>query len=253
MLSEQIDHHRVTKGAILSAVSLLGLGRWLDFDAVTVTPEDAVLATIWAVSILLLTWLAASLTYWRIRLDTPQRGSAILDRLCIPGSRRLAQATLAATLTLLPACGSTGSEAPQLSYIGEIESTTTSVATTVTTIRNVTTTMPTTRPSTTEPPTTALPATTTTTPPTTSAPDLAPAAASEEPATPNSEHLVATGDHLWNIAESTLEASLGRSPDSSELGTYWRKLIDANQEMLLSGDPSLIYPGETLTIPPMAD
>jgi nucleoid-associated protein YgaU len=60
---------------------------------------------------------------------------------------------------------------------------------------------------------------------------------------------VRTGDHLWKISRAHLEAELGRAVSNSEVTPYWREVIDANLEHLRSGDPDLIYPGETVFLP----
>lgn len=63
--------------------------------------------------------------------------------------------------------------------------------------------------------------------------------------------MVVPGDHLWGIAERTLAARLGRSPTLPVLAAYWRRLVEANEGLLRSGDPDLIYPGETVLLPPV--
>ncbi len=60
---------------------------------------------------------------------------------------------------------------------------------------------------------------------------------------------VETGDNLWLIAERHLHDTLGRHPTAPELSTYWADLVTANRTALRSGDPDLIYPGETITCP----
>jgi hypothetical protein len=74
-------------------------------------------------------------------------------------------------------------------------------------------------------------------PPPAPAPPLPPSA---------SRHVVAPGDNLWLIARTTL----GGEPAESEVVRYWSKLIDVNRASLRSGDPSLIYPGEIVVLPP---
>jgi hypothetical protein len=41
-----------------------------------------------------------------------------------------------------------------------------------------------------------------------------------------------------------------RKPPNREVATYWLQVIEANQGRLVSGDPDLIYPGETIVMPP---
>lgn len=61
-------------------------------------------------------------------------------------------------------------------------------------------------------------------------------------------YVVMPGDSLWSIAESTVET---RDPAASgaDVADYWRRLMEANVGRLRSGDPSLIYPGETIELP----
>ena len=63
---------------------------------------------------------------------------------------------------------------------------------------------------------------------------------------------VEQGEHFWSIAETTLEDTRSASPSEGEVASYWRKLIEANQDRLLPPhDPDLIYPGQSLAIPPV--
>lgn len=64
------------------------------------------------------------------------------------------------------------------------------------------------------------------------------------------EITVVPGDHLWRIAERTLEGRLGRPPSDGEIVPYWRQLIERNRSRLLSpDDPDLIVPGQTFVLP----
>ena len=62
--------------------------------------------------------------------------------------------------------------------------------------------------------------------------------------------VVEPGDHLWKISEDHLAAVLGRTAEDGEVDPYWRSVIEANRDRLLSGDPDLIFPGETVALPP---
>lgn len=57
---------------------------------------------------------------------------------------------------------------------------------------------------------------------------------------------VVEGDNLWSIADRILP-----SAEPSALIEYWIELIALNRDTLISGDPDLIYPGETLLLPPV--
>lgn len=63
-------------------------------------------------------------------------------------------------------------------------------------------------------------------------------------------HVVTDGEHLWGIAAATLQRDWGRVPSTSEVGGYWRQLVEANRDRLRSSDPDLVHPGEQLTLPP---
>jgi nucleoid-associated protein YgaU len=64
--------------------------------------------------------------------------------------------------------------------------------------------------------------------------------------------IVRAGDSLWLIARARLTDASGRAPADAEVANYWRAVIAANRPTLRSGDPSLIYPGEILVLPPVS-
>jgi len=68
-----------------------------------------------------------------------------------------------------------------------------------------------------------------------------------EPSAPTRTWTVVPGDHMWHIAEKTLERS-GRIPSLESTAKYWRQLIAANQTTV-GADPNLIYPGQILVLP----
>jgi hypothetical protein len=76
-----------------------------------------------------------------------------------------------------------------------------------------------------------------------SSPAAAPTTATVEP-----------GDSLWEIAARAVARATNR--DRAELGAdeiarYWVALCDANRASLRSGDVNLVYPGETVVLPPL--
>ena len=61
--------------------------------------------------------------------------------------------------------------------------------------------------------------------------------------------IVEEGDHLWSISAGHLEQRLTHRPTNAEIAPYWREVIEINRDHLRSGDPDLIYPGETVLLP----
>ena len=61
--------------------------------------------------------------------------------------------------------------------------------------------------------------------------------------------IVEKGDHLWSISADHLEQRLTLRPTDAEIVPYWRTVIEVNRDRLRSGDPDLIYPGETVLLP----
>lgn len=69
---------------------------------------------------------------------------------------------------------------------------------------------------------------------------------------PSSRVIVAPGDNLWLIARASLTRAFGRRPHDTDVARYWHALIAQNRSTLRSGDPSLIFPGEIVTLPPVS-
>lgn len=63
------------------------------------------------------------------------------------------------------------------------------------------------------------------------------------------EVTVLDGDHLWKMSKAHLEGLWGREVSNGEVSPYWRRVIEENQSRIRSGDPDLIYPGETILMP----
>lgn len=83
-------------------------------------------------------------------------------------------------------------------------------------------------------------------------PAPAPAPPPESPASPVppvGEWLVEPGDSFWSIAEELVGDALGRHPSGSEVAAYWRTLVDANRTRLVTPDPDLLLPGQSLALP----
>jgi hypothetical protein len=59
---------------------------------------------------------------------------------------------------------------------------------------------------------------------------------------------VRRGDHLWSIAAETLAVVHDEPAALGEIADYWRLVIAANVDLT---DPNLIYPGQTVVLPPL--
>jgi nucleoid-associated protein YgaU len=86
--------------------------------------------------------------------------------------------------------------------------------------------------------------------PTQSPPPVATGAASTQG--DDAHYTVMPGDTLWSIAVAELAADSSQPTQDAidgEISAYWRRLIDANHGRFASGDPNLIYTGETVIRP----
>ena len=64
-------------------------------------------------------------------------------------------------------------------------------------------------------------------------------------------YTVQRGDNLWTIAANHL-ADSGVTRSNGRIAPYWKELIQENRGGLRSGNPDLIFPGETVTLPPIS-
>ena len=209
------------------------------------TPEDGVLLISWWAASLIGAWFLASVILWSIALRSRHsRTTRFASRFGLPGTRKLAESTLALTLMLSPAACTAGvSEAPTLSLVAQ-GVTTEPASTTVlnSTVLDSTvldsTLPPTSRPAAVEPVGKR----------DGTQPSDAVEPSQAEPQTPP-PYEVQCGDSLWKIAASHMGDHLGRKPSSAEVAPYWKRLVDLNRASLLSGEADLIYPGEMLVLP----
>jgi nucleoid-associated protein YgaU len=67
------------------------------------------------------------------------------------------------------------------------------------------------------------------------------------PAPAVDEWVVAPGESFWSIAEEVV----GDAP-AGDVETYWRSLIEANRDRLVSPSPDLIRPGQVFVLPPVS-
>lgn len=73
-------------------------------------------------------------------------------------------------------------------------------------------------------------------------------------ATPGPERRVRVvpGDHLWGIARAEVARRRGLDPHGAtieEVPAYWRRVVEANEHRLRSGDADLLFPGEEIVLP----
>ncbi len=89
------------------------------------------------------------------------------------------------------------------------------------------------------------------------APSLVPVPAAAQAVAPAltvapESHVVRPGENLWTISRDALALRLSRTPSDPETAAYWTTVIDANRGRIRSGNPDLIYPGETITLPELS-
>ena len=66
----------------------------------------------------------------------------------------------------------------------------------------------------------------------------------------STQHAAIVGDNLWDLAATRLAARPGQPAATlPEIAAYWVRVCLANQATLRSGDPNVIYPGETIELP----
>lgn len=61
---------------------------------------------------------------------------------------------------------------------------------------------------------------------------------------PAGQHTVVAGENLWSISADHM--------GGADIAPYWRRVVEANRHSLRSGNPNLIFPGESISLPPTA-
>ncbi len=56
------------------------------------------------------------------------------------------------------------------------------------------------------------------------------------------------GDSLWRLAEDVVAERLGRAATDVEITPYWQSVVEANRSRLRSGDPDVLFPGESVVL-----
>ena len=248
--------------ASADSVDWAHLGRWLDLTA----PEDAVVAVVRLVGLVLATWLLAS-TVLYLAARTSRVGLVLrgLRWATLPFVRKVVDGAVAASvLGSAVLAHPAGAQIPQQApVVVELGATTT----TAPAHRYLPVAAGDGAPAASAPPSTSLgrPTTSVTARPApAAAAPSAPASQGElsgpRPQTPTGDgsishmHTVVAGDNLWTIAEDDLARRSGRRADDltlAEVAGHWVKVVAANRDRIASGNPSLIFPGETIVCPPL--
>jgi hypothetical protein len=207
--------------------------RWLREAA----PLDVTAAVLRVLALAAACWLLASTVWW---LLPSRRGHvARRSRFAMPGSRRLAEWTFALTLVGGTAFSASGAAAATATASTTPSSTPSSAQapspTGVRTGRGLV----------------AVPAPAAPAPPPAPVPP-APAATPTAPPGPG-VHVIEPGENLWTIAAAQVGTTTNRAAGTVpavEVAPYWLALCELNRATIRSGNPSLVYPGEVLQLPP---
>ena len=71
-------------------------------------------------------------------------------------------------------------------------------------------------------------------------------------ATESPTWVINRGDHLWRVAERTVNGRLGHHASAADIEHYWRRLIEANRHVLADPpNPDLVFAGQVFELPPM--
>lgn len=198
----------------LPSVDWSNVSTWLD----TAAPEDAVVALVRATAIATAAYLLATTALYVVasltRVPALIRGASLVT---LPGLRRVVDGALAATIVIAPTSVAFGAS-PAAAQPAPVSAHAYAPS-----------------------------------PAGDAGPIYEPTpAGSEAPAAPGVTHVVRPGDSLWTIATKHLAAARGVSADAVpqlEVAEVWRAIVNLNVSSLSSGDPNLIYPGETIQLP----
>lgn len=228
-------------GAVAGGMSA---GRLLFGSRLPRQPEDVVVFLAAVTLCVLLGWFIVNVVSWTVAL----RSGQTLRRFTLPGTRRLAQALVA--LSLSTSCLVEADDSPSMVLIeSEVVP---AAAEPLTTLTPTSTTLSTTTASstTTLPTTTALPVELAPEPTTTTT-EVEPAsglvAGDEIGSILAHDVIVNHGDNLWSLSVETLERHGVADPSVSTIASYWRLVIDAND--VRSGNPNVIVAGEAIHMP----
>lgn len=79
----------------------------------------------------------------------------------------------------------------------------------------------------------------------------APASVPAPPPAADDTWTVAAGESFWSIAAEVLVDVRGREVADEEVEPYWRALVEANRDRLVTASADLLYRGQELVLPPV--
>ncbi len=255
-------HRWIPAATFFTALVALGVALARMFDTAVQHPRGGqaaqAVAALWCLSAIVWVWLVLSTTLSTLRRAVPAlRGCTALDRATLPLVRTFFDRVAVASLTAVAII-------PMISppaHAQTAQLTTTSAAPYVRGTASETAKVP--------PRIRGSQRSTPSTPRTSAAKDPAtpseskpqslqqPAADPTRPATPHAPgaqtnlgatHLVMAGESLWSIARDELHRR-GESTSNPAIARYWGGLIRLNRNQLRSGNPNLIFVGETVVLP----
>jgi hypothetical protein len=216
------------------------------------TADDLAVAGMWWGALIASAWLAVTTLACLAALARGRTRAALrIARFAPPFARRVLQTALIGAWSLVPAAAyAAPPSAPITVHVdanGRLSHATTTTKHADPIRKSTTTTTTTTAPVATAPrPSTRLPVVT----PPQRAPSTPPVLAPIAPSIFAGTHVVVHGDNLWQIARSAVMNHSGSNrPTDAQIAQYWWRVIAANRTTLSSGDPSLIFPGEVVTLP----
>jgi hypothetical protein len=268
--------------AILLAARPAFTGSSLGPDPASWSGDDLAIAVMWWGAVLASAWLAITTLVCVAALARGRTRTAHrIARFAPPLARRVLQAALVSTWALVPAAAYAAPPAPITVHVdarGRLTTDAPRPRTDDTPIVRTPVTRPSTRSTTRAASTHNTTTTTSTTTPASRArsspPPVAPKAVAPKAVAPKAvapkghlraatpsrpavavpahghAHVVVAGDNLWQIARAeVIRAGGADRPADAQIAPYWQRVVEANRSTLRSGDPSLIFPGEVVTLP----
>ena len=222
-------------------------------ELLAATPDTALLGVVWMLAISLTGWLTVT-TIAAVLANVSRVPSAIraIDWITIPPIRRMAQRITAVSVvaaSLATPSASLATEPPPIPVVVVSDSPDVSAIPVVgVVVVAEPKPPPVPMPIVTEVAVEEITAPTTDPPPEIPLPTPARRLPDEAPPT----YTVRPGDNMWTITASYLAAELGEPASNARISEVWRITMDLNRDSIRSGNVDLIFPGEQLTLPPIA-